>query len=131
MRPCALLALLSAALSWAADAPPGADLIPLPLVLPGTTPLGEKYGCWSTDDYPMADPPDARRVLPMVPRSISQVALHRPVTSGKKAYAGSLDLITDGDKEAAETSAVELKAKAQWVRIDLGQPREIWDVVIW
>ena len=44
---------------------------------------------------------------------------------------GSLELITDGDKEAGEGYFVELMNGNQWVQIDLGESKEIHAIWIW
>ena len=44
---------------------------------------------------------------------------------------GSLELITDGDKEAGEGYFVELMNGTQWVQIDLEESKEIYNVWIW
>lgn len=51
--------------------------------------------------------------------------------SDKDPFIGSLDLITDGDKEGSEGSYVELGSGVQWVQIDLGKPVEINALVVW
>jgi hypothetical protein len=42
-----------------------------------------------------------------------------------------LEKITDGDKEAYDTSVALLRKGTQWVQIDLGAPHEIFAIVIW
>jgi len=44
---------------------------------------------------------------------------------------GTLDLITDGDKEGDEGSWVELGPGKQWVQIDLEKDANIYAVVVW
>jgi hypothetical protein len=42
-----------------------------------------------------------------------------------------LDLITDGDKEASDSSYVELHRRVQWVQIDLEHSHPVFGIVIW
>ena len=44
---------------------------------------------------------------------------------------GDLEMITDGDKDGADGSYVELGPGLQWVQIDLGARRELWAVILW
>jgi hypothetical protein len=55
-----------------------------------------------------------------------------PVTSSdSNPIIGSLDLLTDGDKNAGEGYFVELLDGLQWVQIDLGQQAGIQAVWLW
>ena len=105
---CAAM-LAAACLGWTLLNPAAAqdaDRIRLPLVLPkpnfAGTPSNIPPG--TTVEKPSGKP----RPVPLVPRGTANLALHRKVTSGKPPFSGSLDLITDGDKEAREGSTVEL-----------------------
>ena len=44
---------------------------------------------------------------------------------------GDLEMITDGDKDGADGSYIELGPGKQWVQIDLGEAREVWAVLLW
>ena len=68
----------------------------------------------------------------MVPPGVSNVALGKTVTSSAtNTLPEKLAKITDGDKEANETSIVLLRKGLQWVQIDLGSPQEIYAIVVW
>jgi hypothetical protein len=68
----------------------------------------------------------------LVPAAVKNVALGKKVTSSdKEPIIGDLKLITDGSKEAAEGSYVELSPGIQWVQIDLEQEYKLYAVVIW
>jgi len=68
----------------------------------------------------------------MVPKTAKNLALNQPVTSSDPApLLGDYDLITDGDKDAAEGSFVEMAKGTQWVQIDLGKTAEINAVYVW
>ncbi|MFA5193499.1 MAG: hypothetical protein WC740_22550 [Verrucomicrobiia bacterium] len=67
-----------------------------------------------------------------VPPGCTNLSAKKKVTSSdKEPVIGSLDLITDGDKEGAEGSYVELGPERQWAQIDLGKTCEIWAIVVW
>ena len=69
---------------------------------------------------------------PDVPADVTNIAKGKKVTSSDDfPLIGELDLITDGDKEAAEGSYVEIQNGMQWVQIDLGKTSEIYAVAMW
>lgn len=73
------------------------------------------------------EPPTMR-----VPAGTVLLSLGKPVTSSDpNPIIGSLDLITDGEKEAGEGYYVELEDGLQWVQIDLEQQAEIQAVWLW
>ena len=75
---------------------------------------------------------DKPRPATFVAPGCTNLALKKKVTSSdKEPVIGSLDLVTDGDKEGAEGSYVELGPGVQWVQIDLGKSAEIWALVAW
>lgn len=56
----------------------------------------------------------------------------KKVTSSDSApVIGSLDQVTDGDKEGIDGCFVELSLGKQWVQIDLGEPCTISAVLVW
>ena len=60
------------------------------------------------------------------------VALGKPVDSTDELpVIGDLEMITDGDKEAADDSYVELGPFKQHVTIDLGSEHNIYAIVVW
>ena len=68
----------------------------------------------------------------LVPVGTTNVALGKSVAaSDKEPIVGEIELITDGDKEAADGSFVELAPFLQHVTIDLESPHEIFAVVVW
>jgi len=68
----------------------------------------------------------------LVPEGTTNLALKKKVTSSDTApNIGELNLITDGDKEGAEGSFVELAPGRQWVQIDLEKPADIYAIVVW
>jgi hypothetical protein len=68
----------------------------------------------------------------LAPQGTTNVALGKPVTSSDpEPVIGSLDQITDGDKETADGSFVELGPGPQYVTIDLQERCEIYGVLVW
>ncbi len=68
----------------------------------------------------------------LAPPGTANVALGKPVSaSDEEPIIGEIEMITDGDKEAADGSYVELGPFLQHVTIDLEARHEIYAVVIW
>jgi len=68
----------------------------------------------------------------LAPAGTTNVALGKPVTSSdEEPIIGEIEMITDGDKEAADGSYVELGPFLQHVTIDLEEMYEIYAVAVW
>lgn len=68
----------------------------------------------------------------LVPLGTTNVARGKSVTaSDEEPIIGEIEMITDGDKEAADGSYVELAPFLQHVTIDLESPHEIFAVAVW
>jgi hypothetical protein len=68
----------------------------------------------------------------LAPEGTKNLALNKAIASSDDMpIIGSLELITDGDKEATDGSYVELGPFVQQVMVDLGQKRTIYAVVLW
>jgi F5/8 type C domain len=82
---------------------------------------------------PNLEPPrQGKRPDFMVPEGTTNVARGKKVTaSDNEPVIGTLDLITDGDKDGDEGSWVELGPGKQWVQIDLGKTVNIYAVLVW
>ena len=66
------------------------------------------------------------------PVGSTNVALGKPISgSDEEPIVGEIEMIADGDKEAADGSYIELGPFAQYVTIDLEAVHEIYAVVIW
>jgi hypothetical protein len=111
--------------AWAADGDEAVDIkLPKPMFV-GTpknlkpAPTLEKYS-------------EKPRPAFLAPKGTKNLALNKKVTSSDMApIIGDLVLITDGDKEGADGSFVELAPGKQWVQIDLGAAGDIYALVIW
>lgn len=68
----------------------------------------------------------------MVPDGTRLLSAGKPVTSSdSEPIIGSLDLITDGDKDPGEGHYVELLDGPQWVQIDLGRSATMSAICLW
>lgn len=68
----------------------------------------------------------------LVPEGTSLLSKGKPVTSSDdNPIIGSLDLVTDGEKEAGEGYFVELLDGLQWVQIDLEKPSALSAIWAW
>jgi hypothetical protein len=106
------------------------DLVPLVLKLPTAKFIGTPSD--APVDPTVEKPSDKPRPPLMVPPGLSNVALHKPVTtSDTNKPADELVKVTDGEKEAGDASVVLLRKGPQWVQIDLGSPQEIYALVVW
>jgi hypothetical protein len=82
---------------------------------------------------PNLEPPrQGKRPDFLVPAGTTNLAKGKKVTSSDSdPIIGSLDLVTDGDKDGNEGSWVELAPNKQWVQIDLGQSSPIYAILVW
>jgi len=68
----------------------------------------------------------------LAPEGTKNVALGKPIASSdEEPIIGEIEMITDGDKEAADGSYVELGPFVQNVTIDLEAMYEIYAIVVW
>ena len=68
----------------------------------------------------------------LAPDGTKNVALGKPIASSdEEPIIGEIEMITDGDKEAADGSYVELGPFVQHVTIDLEAMHEIYAIVAW
>ena len=67
-----------------------------------------------------------------VPAGTTNLASGKPViSSDPEPIIGEIEMITDGDKEAADGSNVELAPMPQHITIDLGEKSEIYAILTW
>ena len=68
----------------------------------------------------------------LVPAGSRNLAKDKKVTaSDNRPITGTLDMITDGDKDGNEGSWVELGPGKQWAQIDLARSANIYAVLVW
>ncbi|MCX7049246.1 MAG: hypothetical protein NTX50_27640 [Candidatus Sumerlaeota bacterium] len=119
-----------AALQSAAQSGGAITLEPLPIQLPRPVELGTLKELRGVNLEPYNR--SAVRAAPMVPKGCVVLSLKKPVTSSDDSpIVGSLDMITDGGKEARDGDYVELGPGRQWVQIDLEKTCEIYAILIW
>ena len=104
-------------------------LVAIPLELPKPMFVGTPQDI----SVPNLEKPTGKARDPfLAPAGVSNVALNKPVAStDEEPIIGEIDMITDGDKEGADGSYVELGPFLQNVTIDLGADYEIYAIVIW
>lgn len=106
------------------------DLVPLMLKLPTARFVGTPSD--APVDPTVEKPSDKPRPPLMVPPGVSNLALHKPVTtSDTNKPVEELVKVTDGDKDSGDDGVVLLRRGPQWVQIDLGSPNEIYAIVVW
>ncbi|MCX6874168.1 MAG: hypothetical protein NTW21_10225 [Verrucomicrobia bacterium] len=77
-------------------------------------------------------PLPGKRPIYQVPAGTVLLSAGKKVDSSDQApIIGSLELVTDKDKEGSDTSIVELSPGKQYVQIDLGKPAQLAALVVW
>lgn len=107
----------------------GAKLVPVTIELPKPMFVGTPQDMKVENlEKPLGKP----RPPFLAPEGTTNVALNKPISaSDEEPIIGDIEMITDGDKEAADGSYVELGPFAQHVTIDLEKQHEIYAVVVW
>jgi hypothetical protein len=124
------LALATACFALAPGASRAEDLVPLVIKLPAEAFVGTPSD--APVDTTVEKPSGKPRPPLMVPPGVSNFALHKHVTtSDTNQLTENLVKVTDGEKEAGEDNVVLLHKGPQWVQIDLGNPCEIYAIVVW
>ncbi len=78
------------------------------------------------------EPVEVKQKPLMVPKGLTNLALEKEITaSDDLPVIGDLEYVTDGDKDAADGSYVELGPQVQWVQIDLEEESEIHGIWLW
>ena len=111
-------------------AKPAGDMVALQLKLPKPTFIGTPKSIppGTTVEKPTGKP----RPPYMVPKGTTNLALGKPVTASDTApIIGDNDMITNGDKEAADGRFVEYGFGKQWVQVDLGKTATIYAILSW
>ena len=104
------------------------DMVPLKTDLPKPLFVGTPVQI----DVPNLEPKLTKWPEFSVPAGTVNLAKGKKVTaSDSEPVVGTLDLVTDGDKEGDEGSWVELAPGKQWVQIDLEKDANIYALVVW
>jgi len=116
----------------AAPTVPAGDMEAIPLELPKPRFSGTPKNLPPGTRVKITKGPAKPREPFLAPKGVKNVAFERPViASDMEPVIGTLDLITDGSKEAVEDAYVEISWGVQWVQIDLGAQYGIYAIVIW
>lgn len=115
---------------FAATTLPAEELVPLKTKLPAPAFIG------TPKDIPAGsniEPPSTKPRPPlMIPADAKNIAPQSKVTcTDSNVIPAALAKITDGDKEAFDTSIVLLRKGVQYVQFDLGGAKEIFALVVW
>jgi hypothetical protein len=118
-----LTAVLFAAGALAQDKVPLKTQLPRPLFVGTPVPLNVPN---------LEIPAKGKRPDFLVPAGTINLAKNKKVTaSDNSPIVGTLDMITDGDKDGNEGSWVELGPGKQWAQIDLAKKANVYAVLIW
>ncbi len=113
----------------AAPAPTGAKMVAIKIELPKPMFVGTPQDIKVENlEKPLGRPrPDF-----LAPEGTVNLAKDKPVkSSDEMPIIGEISYITDGDKEAADGSYVELGPLVQHITVDLGKPCELYAIVMW
>ncbi len=104
------------------------DKVPLKTEIPEAMFVGTK----ASIELANLEPVENKQAPLMVPEGVENLALDKPVTSSDDLpIIGDLEYITDGDKDAADGSYVELGPQPQWVQVDLEEEAAIHAIWLW
>lgn len=108
---------------------PATEMVPIEIELPKPMFVGTPQ---DTRVPNLRKPTGKARPPFLAPVGTKLLSLNKPVSaSDEEPIIGDIEMITDGDKEAADGSYVELGPFLQWVQIDLEQEAEIAAIVVW
>lgn len=108
----------------------GSELVPIDLKLPKPMFVGtpQAFTGITNLEKSLGKP----RPAFLAPNGTVNVSVGKAVSaSDEEPIIGEIEMITDGDKEAADGSYVELGPFVQYISIDFGAPHEIYAVVVW
>jgi hypothetical protein len=109
--------------------PAAPELVPIVIKLPKAVFIDTPK---NTSVPNLEKPLDKPRPPFLAPVGTKNVALGKPVfSSDEEPFIGEIEMITDGDKEAADGSYVEFGPFAQHVTIDLQAVHNIYAIVTW
>jgi hypothetical protein len=111
------------------EAEPATELVPIDIKLPKPMFVGTPQNIQVPKlEKPLGKP----RPAFLAPAGTTNVAFGKPISSSdEEPIIGEIAMITDGDKEAADGSYVELGPFIQDATIDLGAKHEIYAIVMW
>ena len=111
---------------------PAKDWKPVPVKLPKPRFAGTPKNLPPGTRVKITKGPVKARPPYYAPAGVENVAAKKTVTSSDmEPVIGTLDLVTDGNKEAVEDAYVELGPEVQWVQVDLEKEVEIFGIIVW
>lgn len=110
------------------DATDKSDWVPIKLELPEAVFVGTPEDL-NADN--LEKPTNQPRPPFLAPPGTENVALNKPVTSDHEPMWGDVNIITDGDKEAAEGHYIQMAPFKEFITIDLEKEYNIWAIVVW
>ena len=112
-----------------AEAAPGPAMAAIDIELPKPMFVGTPQ---DTRVENLKKPLGKPRPLFLAPVGTQLLSLNKPVSSSdEEPIIGEIAMVTDGDKEAADGSYVELGPMKQYVTIDLEKQCEVYAIVVW
>jgi hypothetical protein len=124
-----ILLATSAVLTAEANQAEQGDMIAIPLELPKPMFIGTP----TPANVPKLEKPLGKPRPPFyAPKGTALLSFEKPVTSSDDfPVIGEIEMITDGDKEAADGSYVELGPFVQQVTVDLEAAHEVYAIIMW
>ena len=113
-------------------APGAGGMVPLILDLPKAAFVGTPPSDLQTNSYTEPYDPNKSRPPMLVPPGLKNIARGSKRTcSDTNATAEVLAKLTDEDKDAYDESIIFLRRGTQYVQMELGNPHELFAIVIW
>ncbi|MHC4266184.1 MAG: hypothetical protein ACYSUK_09660, partial [Planctomycetota bacterium] len=108
------------------------NMIPLETELPKPMFVGTPTNILGVTNLEETRPQGTPRPTLYVPEGTTNIAFNKSISAtDEQPIIGTLELITDGDKEAMDGSYVELAPFRQQITIDLENEYEIYAVLLW
>ena len=127
---CMASAIPASRLSAAEPEAAGQKMVPLQFVLPKPLFQGTPKNIKASATLEKYD--ERPRAAFYAPEGTTNLALHKKVTASDAApVVGELSMVTDGDKDGADGSYVELAPGKQWIQIDLEKTADIYALLVW
>jgi hypothetical protein len=109
-----------------------ANMIALETKLPKPMFVGTPTNILGVTNLEEPRPQGTPRPTLYVPEGTTNIALNKSISAtDEQPIIGTLELITDGDKEAMDGSYVELAPFKQHITIDLEDEYEIYAILLW
>ena len=107
----------------------GSELVPLKIELPKPMFVGTPKNIITEN---LESQTGKKREPFLAPVGAVNLAFEKEVTAtDEEPIIGEIEMITDGDKEGADGSFVELGPGVQYVQIDLEEASEIYAILVW